>query len=226
MKTVTIKDFNFDIHEGSLGVYVSGGADSALLLYLLMKHVEVPLHIFSCGNGNTNYREPINALKIINKVVELTGNTNIRLHVHWEPNKKMNTLLLPEFMKTIDADMMYFGFTRPPPAGAIVDYNVENSAAVGGVDSGNVYPTYGTNLTSPPWYQVCEEKFEDPGFTKNYCLPFVNINKQKIAELYRELGIEELYKITRSCESLTIDDRHCGECWWCKERIWGFGYLD
>lgn len=227
MQTIKINDFSFDIHDGSLGVYVSGGADSTLLLYLLMKHATVPLQIFSCANGKTNYREPSNAMKIINKVVELTGNTNIRLHVNWEPHKTATTIIQSEFMHSIDADTIYFGLTRPPPEGAIVDFDTD-VAATGGVDTGYVVDTYSSAEERPPIYDVLGDSgnVSNPGYTKAYCLPFVNINKQKIAELYRELGIEELYKLSRSCESLTINDRHCGTCWWCKERIWGFGYLD
>jgi hypothetical protein len=224
MQKINIHDFEFDIHDGSLGAFVSGGADSALMLYLLMKHATVPIQIFSCANGRTNFREPINALVIINKIIELTGNTNIRFHTHWEKHKTYDTLLSSELMNTIDASTIYFGLTRPPPEGAIVDFNT-NAAAVGGVDSGYNYPNYYPNCTSPPWFRIPDIGYVEVGYAKNYYLPFVGINKQKIAELYRTLGILELYKLTRSCESLTIDDRHCGACWWCKERIWGFGYL-
>jgi 7-cyano-7-deazaguanine synthase in queuosine biosynthesis len=36
----------------------------------------------------------------------------------------------------------------------------------------------------------------------------------------------KIFPITRSCESWTNDfSKHCGECWWCKEREWGFGRL-
>lgn len=35
---------------------------------------------------------------------------------------------------------------------------------------------------------------------------------------------QELYALTISCESLTDPDPiHCGDCWWCEERKWGFG---
>jgi len=228
MKTLTIDDFTIDIHDGELGVFVSGGADSALLLYILMQNVEAPLHIFSCANGRSNFREPINALKIVNQVISMTGKKNLRFYTHWTDFKTTDTVILPETINMVDMSVVYFGLTCPPPEGAIVDYAQTNVAAVGGVDHGGNMPTFYQSCNRPPWYQLDKknEELPDPGYTKSYYLPFVNINKQKVASLYRTLGIEDLYSLTRSCESTIINDRHCGNCWWCKERIWGFGYLD
>ena len=44
--------------------------------------------------------------------------------------------------------------------------------------------------------------------------------------MYTELGImDSLFTVTRSCESVTLTEGHCGECWWCQERMWGFNRL-
>ena len=60
----------------------------------------------------------------------------------------------------------------------------------------------------------------------NLLSPWItNLPKKEIAKLYKILDIENLYSMTRSCESLTVLDAHCGECWWCKERMWAFGKL-
>ena len=228
MKTIQYNNFTFDIHDGNLCAFISGGADSALMLYMLMSNINQPLHIFSVANGKSNYREPINALKIINKVMDMTNFdcNNLRFHTHWTLHKTTNTTVLPEYMNNINVDVLYFGLTRPPPIGSIIDYDTKDVAAIGGVDHEQTLDTFINNTKVPPWYNFDDKLFPDPGYVKSFCTPFVNINKQQVAMLYRELGIEELYKMTRSCESTIINDRHCGSCWWCKERIWGFGYLD
>ena len=57
----------------------------------------------------------------------------------------------------------------------------------------------------------------------------VNIDKKGVAELYETLGLmETLFPITRSCEAYEHEphyniDKHCEQCWWCNERYWGFG---
>lgn len=228
MKSIQYKNIKFDIHNGNLGAFISGGADSALMLYILMSNIKQPLHIFSAANGKSNYREPINALKVVNKVMDMTkfDPNNLRFYTHWTKHKTTGNVIFAEYMETIKVDTLYFGFTRPPPKTAIVDFDTMDVAAQGGIDHGLTLETYYDNQSKVPWYFFQDKKFDYPEFSQSYYVPFININKQEVAKLYRELEIEDLYKITRSCESTIIDDRHCGSCWWCKERIWGFGYLD
>ena len=57
--------------------------------------------------------------------------------------------------------------------------------------------------------------------------PFINMDKKDLALIYKEHNLlSTLFPITRSCITETMNfDAHCGECWWCKERIWAFGKL-
>ena len=93
MKTITIDNLNIDMYDGNIGVAVSGGADSALLLYILMKNITSPITIVSCGNGLTNNQEPVNALKITNEIMKLTGKKNIHFMTHWAENKQLNSII-------------------------------------------------------------------------------------------------------------------------------------
>lgn len=54
--------------------------------------------------------------------------------------------------------------------------------------------------------------------------PFVNIDKRGVREVYEQLGLmDTLFPLTRSCETYTDDfSKHCGECWFCAERFYGF----
>ena len=53
--------------------------------------------------------------------------------------------------------------------------------------------------------------------------PFFNLDKRQIAELYKQHNLlDTLFPLTVSC---ITEITHCGECWFCKERIWGFGKL-
>ena len=59
------------------------------------------------------------------------------------------------------------------------------------------------------------------------------IDKQGLGKLYKEHDLmESLFPLTYSCEYYSRDkmygdvgDKHCGKCWWCQEREWGFGKL-
>jgi hypothetical protein len=61
--------------------------------------------------------------------------------------------------------------------------------------------------------------------------PFRFIDKSKIVQMYKELGIMDLFELTRSCEGEVDSVNYstytpgqyvpvCGTCFWCKEREW------
>lgn len=54
--------------------------------------------------------------------------------------------------------------------------------------------------------------------------PFVTLHKRDVNNMYELLNLKDtLLPITRSCESFVNFEKPCKECWWCKERLWGFG---
>ena len=68
---------------------------------------------------------------------------------------------------------------------------------------------------------------DDWGTPGNVFSPLINIDKKGVAELYDHFGLmDTLFPLTRSCENWTDDfSAHCGKCWFCLERLWGFGKL-
>ena len=224
---MNISSLNIDIHEGPMGVQLSGGADSAILFYILMMYAKGPIHVFSCANGTTNNREPYGALNVINWVRNRIDRADVYFHSFWVDNKSYTNIVSAELIAMTGIQTLYMGFTRPPPEGAITNYDQQGNIAIGGVDSGVDLPVYWTKdmlVDVPAWLQDRAEQIVQnlsvPGYT-----PFINVNKQKIAELYSYLDVDDLYSNTRSCESLTLTQGHCGRCWWCKERMWAFGKL-
>jgi hypothetical protein len=57
--------------------------------------------------------------------------------------------------------------------------------------------------------------------------PLFNMDKKGVAALYKKYDLMDvLFPHTRSCVTATMDfSKHCGNCWWCKEREWAFGTL-
>ena len=61
--------------------------------------------------------------------------------------------------------------------------------------------------------------------------PFINKNKQAVHAAYQAHDMmEQLYPYTYSCETVpedysTMDFVHCGHCFFCLERYWGFGRI-
>ena len=57
-------------------------------------------------------------------------------------------------------------------------------------------------------------------------LKIFNFDKKELAQIYKEYDLlDTLFPVTRSCEGWQNITGHCGKCWWCEERMWGFGKL-
>ena len=208
MKTITIAGVEVRIYQGPVGIYVSGGADSALLLYLLMKYSTDTIHIFTCASKQKQFASARVSLRVIEKCVELTGNTNIVHHTHYVDYQTDEILFYPQkdYLHIGKINVLYTGITANPPLDVLKTFKEETT----------------------------ENSERDPSIERSVYIeeqkiyiPFTNINKQKIGSMYNELDLTDtLYSLTRSCESLELSEGHCGECWWCQERHWGFGKLE
>ena len=74
---------NLDIYEGPIGVSCSGGADSSILLYHLMREVTDKIYIFSTGNNQRSRYNVTAATRVVEKLIQLTGNSNIEHHLSY-----------------------------------------------------------------------------------------------------------------------------------------------
>lgn len=191
---------DFKILEGNLGVSISGGSDSALVLYLLMKNYSGPLKVF-----NTSWDEKPNHFEAVNNVyqkcIELTKNKNsllleTKVNTRQDENNIFTTPL--EYLRRGIVQYVYTGLSANPP--------IELKHAENKIEK----------------REIRRDKLIDDN---NFYLPFANENKKTIASLYEHHNLmESLFPLTFSCVvSDTLE--HCGDCWWCEERKWGFGKL-
>jgi 7-cyano-7-deazaguanine synthase in queuosine biosynthesis len=211
MKKIKLIDdsVELEIPDGDLAVVVSGGADSALLLYLLLKYSSGTVHAFTCAPNTTGRITAQISSRVIEKCIELTSNNKVT-HYTWYTDYQTHDLLFEPILKFVNdekkATALYSGVTANPPADVTSNFEV---------------------LTLPQ-DAVRNPNIKRPTFypTFNSYTPFTNIDKQKIADIYNKFGlIDSLYPVTRSCEKgqeLPLMFGHCGKCWWCQEREWGF----
>jgi len=122
MKKISIEldgtTLSFLIFPGPIGVSVSGGADSAILLYILMKYSIEPIHVFTAALKTKNNVAPRLAIRIIEKCIELTGNTNVYHHVHFIDDMSKDGNLFNGhrfFLKNNLLSKVYTGETLMPP---------------------------------------------------------------------------------------------------------------
>lgn len=211
---------NFEQDE-KIGIKVSGGADSAIVAYMLAKYKME--HNPSVKLKPISYITPekVPMIKKIDAILEcITRLTGVEWHhpvvynlssssepMFTDEREEHNTRLFNA--KAITSSTA--GITRNPPD-SIAERWIEE---IGPLDNRD------PNADKHPQY------------TPGTFLPLINIDKKGVRELYDTFGVfEELYPLTFSCEDgfgkpiETIDySKHCGTCWWCLEREWGFGRL-
>lgn len=207
MKSILVDNVVVDIADGPIGLSFSGGADSSLLLYIVMQHSTHPIHLYTFASKNKQWRNAITSINVVSKCIELTNNKNVQHHITYieEQTPEVIYSKMGDMITRDNAVALYTGMTKLPPK--------------------QVYEQFIESLDD--WIidkRTDEKRYPEYSYDNKLYTPFVNLNKQDIARLYNTLGITEtLYPVTNSCEGNFTLNQHCGKCWWCEERHWAFG---
>ncbi len=203
-----------EIHPGQLGLSFSGGADSAVLLYILLSTVTDTLHLYSFyAEKKAHIAEPITD-RVLKKCIELTSNSNVVHHKEYikEQTPMLVHTLLQSYIKRDSLSKMYNGISKFPPDTVIDQFKEQIK-----FDDPYVYQRRKASAVYDLYF----------GENLSFYRPLANMDKKDVADLYRQLDLESnLFPLTRSCETVSSPDQHCGQCFWCEERHWGFGHLE
>jgi 7-cyano-7-deazaguanine synthase in queuosine biosynthesis len=212
MNTLRLPNIEINLYDRNIpiGLALSGGADSAILAFILMKYSVAPIHFFTLGSQSKNFVSIKHSTRVIQKCIELTNNLNITHHVEYTREQERDPFLkfLTDKVDLGIVQVMYTVTTNTPPAGVMDQFTERISSDI--------------LLRRNP-------KIPKSNFSHNKKLyhPFINLDKQYIKYLYEHFNVlDDLFPLTRSCESLTEFSKHCGSCWWCNERKWAFGRLE
>ena len=199
----------------NIGLSLSGGADSALLLYLFAKMLherQDPVEIHCIHGHDTSYvhqQSDIVAQRVVEYVQRKYPNVSISLHItqyHLTDDTSKEVYHKPfyEAMKELwDLPHIVRGTTQGMPE----SYRPSN-----------MYEHTIPNADPSP-----EELIKFSQTTP--VVPLGAVDKRWVKLQYRYQGIMDLGNITASCIA-DIPDAPCRECWWCKERFWAFGNYD
>lgn len=238
LEYINIEEISIGLYkDGPIGVGISGGADSAILLYILMSNVKHTIHIY---NMWTTKRKNVFG-KYVDSVVEtcsrLTGNTNYVVHkVQSEPDESIEFYfnMLTTSLDKKEIDIVYLGITKFPPKEVYLKFPTQQPDWHNDFRSSDItHPLFGLNVPLDRAEDFAEVPLTIDGKPTNSLvldtrayIPLFNHNKKDIAKLYKHFDLEKLLlPATRSCENDSHPDSHCGSCWWCHERIWAFGGL-
>lgn len=229
-----MKEIPFDKNWKKIAISVSGGADSALLAYLLCQKItDQEVHVIShIRCWKTKPWQEQDAVNVYEWFQKRFSNIKFFRHVNFiSPDLEWGSTgptIVDEYGKSVsgdnaeirsfaeyicfknDIDCYYNAVTRNPRSVRIP----------GEMDSRNIEPDDNN-----------QHLFFMQHMGKYACHPFRFEEKSWIMQQYKDLKILDLMELTRSCEG-TFDDLDyktyrpgqlvpaCGECFWCRERQW------
>ena len=216
-----------------IGISLSGGLDSASLLYIIVKyfrHIKITPIIAIDANARM---DALCALDVIGFVQDTFLDHSIQptesFHFdHRDPYWLKKAQRLHDAGSTIQEVALRVSGTSK---------NIQMANGVNNIRkvSFHEYEIFG--LTSNPpddvmkergFFDIAEPSRNEPHnrpYNKSY--PYINVDKKFIAEIYKTEGLmETLYHITRSCVGMKgatdYGIKECGCCFWCYEKKWGF----
>jgi 7-cyano-7-deazaguanine synthase in queuosine biosynthesis len=199
----------------SVAALCSGGADSAVLLYALRKlmPVDQTLHVFSFAKDMNFRTGAVSTARVIERIIQLTGNNRFTHHTKYVETYNARDLVVwcNEFRENMGLIWLYTGITANPPKEIADSFFGESRNTE-------------HDIRDPMIKHDVELWRQD--ISAGIIRPFVNSNKKDIARLYSDAGLlETLFPVSLSCEQPEALENfnHCGDCWWCAERYWGFG---
>jgi hypothetical protein len=144
------------------------------------------------------------------KFLEKHFNKTIKLVVS-EPIFSINhpeftEMMVDDFILENDCDAKFEGKTKNPPVGFYEDES--NKRPDGREGTGKI---------------IVKIKIDNHEY--HFIRPLSDLDKRDIFKIYKEENLlNDLYPLTFSC-STPDAKQHCNTCWFCQERLWGFGKM-
>lgn len=211
-----------------VGMKLSGGFDSSLVAYALSKYVieERPdIKIIPITTNQIGKPYQVQFAKGVVKFLKkefgdifLKHKTNVSSEFNTYGSTQQELVDSLYKQKIIDCHLN--GITKNPPIDAVPNPPILERSQNKILPYEHLYDYENQQHLAQSPINVQAVAFKGMSYQ-----PLLNIDKKGVWQLYNYFGItQSLFPLTRTCEAITEDfSKHCGECWWCKERAWGTG---
>jgi len=202
---------NFPYDVKSIGLSLSGGTDSALAFYMLLKTLS--------ERGQKTNVHAMHGYDINRKIAR-----------SYEAADRVYNWITSQF--DIDVPPLFTFAYNKVNDGSKYQYHypnviyLKNKYNIVDVITGdtlgmpnNSRPVFKNDCTDPDEQELIQMSKDYP-----LRLPFVHFDKKFIAAQYEAFNLSELSKLTVSC--IGDDILPCKKCWWCVERKWAFNNFD
>jgi len=227
-------------------VSISGGCDSAIIGYIAAQIIRdnnwqdsVQLYAMT-GDGESRPYNIKFAKQIITKIEELTKVKFVKHFARGIKNDSEENYMNYQLKIAYDSyrevgwGLFWHGITQNPsadPNDPQAMHLVETIETHGPNDDRNAKPEP-VDIFQTEIFDEFTEEFLNEDRHLHRVHPLQNLNKKGVADLYKHFGVmDSLFPVTRSCEHPEAEKTnnfttHCEtDCWWCWERLWGFGRI-
>jgi hypothetical protein len=212
----------------TIGIWMSGGADSALLCYLLAEKIKKERLDVTIQLVTIDYKRPFafKAGTVREKIEEILDAKSIFENhivynppgeIVWTPDELAEQFHIRNYdhFKNNKFQVLYSGITTNPPVEVQQTFNYGILPDVEAKRGTAIQKETNRYFVHPDGGEFWEIK------------PFFKLDKKDLAELYKSNNLlDTVFPLTRSCEHIGTVHGHCGWCWWCNEREWAFGRLE
>jgi len=207
--------------HSNIGIGMSGGMDSSILLWMLAHHInennlDVTIYIWSCIHEEKPWQHH-HAKKVVAFVKEEFPNVKFGEHMIRPTIAKdyidNGTRLSWDMVKKYNITALFNGVTTNPPN------------EIGEPVWKKRWPRRAEtrDYENRQWW--IDERSESKCNAHTEYLPFVHTDKRIVLAFYKKYGkLLDLGALTRSCEGWIEETNYftepCKGCWWCIEKEW------
>ena len=185
-----------------IGLFLSGGLDSAVLLCLILTELK---------NINKLNEIPVVCFTVKKENIPTYHASNILNYAQQKFN--VNITHVNDILNDDEADKL--GILSNDAIKFVKEY------------SSNMIIYLGQNKMAPddirPFNQSLNVDYGNVKTKGKFSSPFLFLHKPHIVDLVYQLGCEEIIQFTQTCSVQSTGS--CGKCYSCEERKWGFSAL-
>lgn len=240
-KTLSFFEFDTSQHHNVL-VALSGGTDSALMLWLLCQIM--PEKRIVCHTGTDISKDPFvgeYASEIFDWMKEQYPKVNL-IHEKYDfdssllehiqqARKEIEEAEDKSIFPTVWGHAKAVSSRKPK---SIIRKKYDITLSMHGISKNppiEVQEEMGFVHVAEPRRNQEYDEIDYKSNGKMHCKPFVNVDKKFIAALYEQFGLmKTLFPLTMSCigngPATDWFQKPCKKCFWCYEKKWAFGCYD
>lgn len=211
--TVSILDDEKKYKNRTIGISMSGGADSTILCYMVAKtSYQRNLNITIQPWGGLDLWAPKDGEGLF-EIIKFIKNEFPTVNIRWPMVTVFDTQGSHE-----DHKNTYIRPFRQTVVGRVVNFIIAGGTSGPPLEAQQKFTTNGDEslrIQRLPGYRLYDTELSTTTIER---MPFKDVDKRFVLEMYKMWNLVPLLEKTWSCTQPV--ETPCGGCWWCQERAW------